>query len=224
MTQEFKNQLVPVPRNELLEEAALVVSPDECDLLRKYVESGGKELSADTVDKFFELFLNGSDPREIHRLNKPFPVEAILWALVKYRWVYQKDNYIFNRQKAIADKVMRAQLEATDLVSDMLVAAKKKHSDKLKKFIQTGNEEDLQGAMSIDSLASLLKGIESLVKITGQDRTVTTKTVSKNEQTVNVNMNAQVGGAPAALAPADAAQILGILANAKRKDNGNSGS
>lgn len=217
MTQEVKNTLVPIAREEIIDHAETVLSPNEFSALRKYIESGGKELSADTVDKFFELFLNGSDCKEIHRLNKPFPLEAILWAMVKYHWAYQKDNHIYQRQQAIANKVMRAQLEATDLVSDMLVAAKRKHSDKLKKYIQTGNEEDLAGAMSIDNLNSLLKAIEGLMKVTGQDRQTTTKTITKNDQTVNVNVNAQVSGTQSALAPEEAAQILGILAAAKRK-------
>jgi hypothetical protein len=218
MTQETSNSLIPVTRDQITIASAIVLSQDECDLLEKYIKSGGHELHVDTVGKFFELFLNGSDCLEIHRLNKPFPLESILWARVKYHWDAQKDAYVIQKQLMIRDKVLKAQLEATDLVADMLVVARKQHGDRLKKFIQTGDEKDLGGAMRIESMQTLVKTIESLLKITGQDRNIKNTNVTENKQTVDVNVNANVSGTQASLNADDAAKILSIVADAKRRE------
>jgi hypothetical protein len=218
MTQETdkNNSLVPITRDGIQAASSVILSNDECSVLEKYIKGGGHELHTDTVTKFFELFLNGSDCKEIHRLNTPFPLEAILWARVKYHWDTQKDEYVIQKQLMIRDKVMKAQLEATDLIADMLVVARKEHGDRLKKYIQTGNDKDLGGAMKIESLQSLMKTVESLLKITGQDRQ--TKNINENKQTVDVNVNANVSGAAASLTADDAAKILGIVADAKRRE------
>jgi hypothetical protein len=219
MTQETSNSLIPISRDKLSLAAAVVLTQSECEVLEKYVQSGGRELSPDSIARFYELFLNGSDCREIQRLNKPFPLEAIIWARVKYQWDMQKDEYIAQKQMVVRDKVMKAQLEATDLVADMLVVARRQHGDRLKKFIQTGDEKDLGGAMRIESLHSLMKTIESLLKITGQDRNIKNTNVTENKQTVDVNVNANVSGTQAALNADDAAKILSIVADAKRRES-----
>lgn len=205
-----------VPHQNIMTEAAKVLPQDELVLVQSYLDKGGHQLSPDTAAKFYELFLNGSDCKEIHRLNKPFPYEAILIARVKYNWDFQRDEYAFKLQSGIKDKVMRAQLETTELMTDLLVAAKKKHGDKLKRYLQTGDEEDLKGSFNIDSLHNLLKIVEGLGKITGADRNLKIKT----ENTQNLNVNVGAGSVPTQdLTPDDAAQILNILAEAKRRKN-----
>ena len=110
--------------------------------------------------------------------------------------------------------VKTAQLETTKLMSNMLLAASKQHGDKLKKYIQSGDEKDLgRGVvLNIVSLQSLLKLTEGLLKITGQDRQSKVKVSTTNTQNVNVN----VTGA-GDLTPDDAAKILEIMSAAKRK-------
>lgn len=144
-------------------------------------------LSPDTSAKLFELFLNGSDINEIHRLNKNFPYEAILWSRVKYDWDKLKDEYAASLTGQVAQKVIKASLETTSLLTDMLAVAHKKHGDKLKKYLQTGDEADLGDALSIDTIHGLLKAVEGLQKVTGQDRT---HNINKKE-VVNLNVNVQ---------------------------------
>jgi hypothetical protein len=190
----------------------------EYNVLKKYIEDGKHQLSPDTVTRFFELFLNGSDCREIHRLNKVFPYEAIVWARIKYRWDDQKDLYITSLQSNVRDKVVKAQLETTSLVTDLLVATNKRYGDKLKRYIQSGDEKELQGALSVDNVNGLLKLAEGLLKVTGQDRTTIQKSETKQTTEININGKAQ-NESP--ISSEAAAKILSIIAEEKRKQDKN---
>lgn len=187
--------------------------PEDLTALTEYLAAGGHPLSPEASARMYELFLNGSDAREVQRLNKAFPLGAILDSQVRYKWTEKRDAYCIELQDRIKSKVMKVQMETTELMTDMLSAAKRKHSDKLKKFIQTGDEKDLDGAINIDTIQSLLKVTEGLLKITGQDRTSTTKVKTENTQNLNVNVTSNNDK----IEPEDAAAILNILSNAKKK-------
>jgi len=186
--------------------------PEDVIILTEYAASGGLPLAPDAAAKFLQLFLNGSDAHEIQRLNKPFKIGQILDAQVRYKWSERRDKYSMDLQDRVVDQARNAQLQTTELMSNMLVAANKQHSDKLKKYIQSGDEKDLDGALNIESLQSLLKITEGLLKITGQDRVSKVK-VSTTE-TKNLNLNITGSGD---LSPDDAAKILEIMSAAKRK-------
>lgn len=199
------------------------LSPEEQSELREYLEKGGHPLSPDTAAKFFELYLNGTNCHDIWKINKAFPYGAILDARIKYKWDLQKEEYAVRLQNDIKNKVTQAQLETADLMSDMLLAAKKKNSAKLKRYIQTGDEKELEDALNIGSLKTLKDIVEGLMKITGQDRNVTVKNFSESKQSLDVNITSGVmssGNNIETLQTEDAAAILKILADAKRKPNG----
>jgi hypothetical protein len=187
------------------------LSPEDLTVLTEYLAAGGHPLSPDASARMFELFLNGSDAREIQRINKAFPLGGILDAQVRYKWTQKRDDYCSELQDKIKTKVLKAQMETTELMTDMLAAARRKHSDKLKKFIQSGDEKDLDGVINIESLQGLLKVTEGLLKITGQDRVIKTKT--ENTQNFNVNVNTGTSD----LSPEDAAAVLKIMSDAKKK-------
>jgi hypothetical protein len=196
------------------------LTPDELVVLTDHAASGGQTLTPEAAARFFELYLNGSDCKEIQRLNRAFPLGMILDAKVRFKWTEKRDSYSVELQSRILDKVRKAQLETTELITDLLVATKKRYGDKLKKYIQTGNDQDLDNVLNIDSLKELLKVSEGLLKITGQDRQ--TKSVHETKNTQNVNLT--LSGAPVegaeALDPEDAAKILEIFSNAKKKKLG----
>lgn len=214
-------QMTVVPRDKVLEAAQLFLMVPEINVLKSYIDKGGHELSAETATRFYELFLNGSDCKDIFRLNSAFPYEAILWARIKYRWDITKDEYVYNLQETVREKVMKAQLETTSLMADMLTAANKKNSDRIKKYLQTGDEETLKGALSIESLQSLLRITEGLIKVTGQDRVVKNVTETKSTQNLNVNVNANSSKSSddSNLSPEAAAKILAAIAEDRRKKN-----
>jgi hypothetical protein len=194
--------------------AAGILTSKEIIDLERYIANGGKGLAPESAAKMFELFLNGSSIEEIHRLNKAFPVEAIIDARIKYRWDENKDAYAMMLQRRIRDKVAKAQLETTELYADLLAVARKQQSDKLKKYLQSGDEKDLEGTMAIGSLQNLLKITEGLLKITGQDKN--SKVEITNTQDINVSVHADKSG-NGELSSEDAAKILAILSEAKKR-------
>lgn len=192
--------------------ATVDLPKEDLDKLTEYLAAGGHPLSPDAAARFFELFLNGSDAHEIHRLNKAFPIGSILDAQVRQKWTEKREAFYGELQDKVKNKVMKAQMETTELMTDILSAARRKYSDKLKKFIQSGDERDLDGVLGVDTIQGLLKVTEGLLKITGQDRVSKVKT--ENTQNLNVNINTNPGNE---LEPADAAAILSIMSEAKKK-------
>lgn len=220
MTQETNNQPPTVQEETFEEKAKRLLTVPEYNMLIKYIEDGKHQLAPETAAKFFGLYLTGNNCGEIHRLNKAFTYESILWSRIKYDWDRVKDEAAQDLMQAVREKVIRAQLETTAFMADLLVAASKKHGDKVKKFIQTGVEEDLGDALNVDSLHSLLKIAEGLQKITGQDK----KVESKHTSTLNVNVNGP-NGEKLAVTDSDAnyideqaaSDILAVMADAKRR-------
>jgi hypothetical protein len=208
-----------VETSDLIVKAKTALSVDDSQKLEAYIATGGAPLATSTALSFFQLFLNGSDLKEVHRLNKAFPYESVLWAYVKYDWETQKTKYMQDQMEQIRTKVVKATLDTTSLVTDLLAAAQKKHGDKLKKYLQTGNEADLGDALNVRSINELLKTAEALQKITGQDKTVNVN----NKTTFDVNVGGQVGvtatgaGDLTSLSPEAAAQVLAAIASDMRK-------
>lgn len=198
-------------RSEAFKERALgLLSNAEYNMLVAYIEKGGCPLAPETAANFFQLFLNGSSIGEIHRLNKSFPYEAILCARIQYAWDEERDDYARHLTETVKQKVIKASLETTSLISDMLVAANKKHGDKLKKYLQTGNVEDLGDAMNIDNLTSLIRGVEALQKLTGQDKVQNINKKETLDVNVKVSGTSEVGESTRKL-------ILSAIAQDKRE-------
>lgn len=187
----------------------------EYNMMLAYIQSGRHPLAPDTVTALFQLYLNGSDCAEVHRLNKGLPYEAILWARVKFDWDAHRDKLIVERQEKIRDKVLNSQLQTTELMADLLAATAKKHGDKIKKYIQTGDEADLGGSLSIDNLHQLLKIAEGLQKITGQDKVQ--KIETKNTQRFELGVGGKTVAAGEEISDEGATAVLAILAEEKRK-------
>lgn len=190
--------------------AKAMLSAVEYQTLTSYIKNDGKELALITANKFFELYINGNSIEQIQELNPSFYTECIQWARVKYNWDKAKEDYINRLQRGIADKVLKAQLEATSLYADIISATVKKHGTRLKKYLQSGDVKDLAGVMQIDNIAQLGKVVEGLQKVTGQDRNIK---VTKEE---NFNLSVKTDLSDSSFGPDVAAHILKIIAEEKR--------
>lgn len=196
------------------DKAHAMLSTVDYNMLKAYMDGGNLPLSDDTAGAFFNLFLNGYDTKEIWKMNKAFRYETIVWARIKFDWDRQKEEHVAALTVQIRDKVQKSQLEMTGLLADLMSVAAKQHGEKIKRYLQTGNAKDLEGALGIDSIASMSKIIEGLAKITGQDRMHKVKT----ENTQNLNVNVQAGAqSEDMLSPEAAATILAAVAEDKRK-------
>jgi hypothetical protein len=214
MTQD-QNKPVIIGDNKpitLEDQAKALLTLDQYDNMIKYIKDGKPELALTTAQKFFELYLSGCPIEEIHRLNMAFPISAIAWAAIKYNWEAIKQEYIIGLQRKIAEKVMKTQLEATGLYCDLITAANKKYGDRVKKYLQTGEEQDLGDSLQIASLHQLVKAVAALQEVTGQNRNVN---INKREQLdVNVNVGNKIDDG---ISSEGAAKILQVIADEKRK-------
>lgn len=120
--------------------------------------------------KLFELFLHGVDCNEISRINNGnYLVEQILEARVRDQWDERRNEYLDSLFGGIVQKVSQAQAEAVEFLADMLAVAHKMHGHKLKEYLQTGDEKKL-GDFKINGWQNYKGVVDSLLKITGQDR------------------------------------------------------
>lgn len=188
------------------------------NLTKEYIESGKHPLAPDTVASLFQLYLNGSSFEEIHRLNRVYPLASICWAAVKYDWETQKIQYIRELQANIRDKVIKAQLETTELLSTMLSAANKKNADPLRKYLQTGDATELKDSLNIQNLTQLLKIVEGLQKLvqpgeSTQQKAVVDINISNGNSTVTAPSDEQARNE--SVDPSIAAQALALLTKKK---------
>lgn len=155
--------------NQELEVANL--SDEERRLLDEYREAGHPPLSPTTANSLFELFLAGKSYFEIQKLNPNFKIGSIVDASVRYRWVEARNRYIINLQNNSMQRLMQTQMESVNFLSLAFSAAHKKFGNALSKYLQTGDESDLEG-FSLGNIHNYEKAIKALMAITGQDKKV----------------------------------------------------
>lgn len=121
--------------------------------------------------QMFELFLSGATCDEIAKVNSGmFVAGQILEARVAHGWDDKRDKYLADLYGGVLEKVKKTQVEAVGFTSDLLAAAHKQYGTKLRKYIQSGNEKDLEGSIQLGSLQTYVKAVETLMKLTGQDK------------------------------------------------------
>ena len=208
--------VISTPTLEDLARTYLV--PEEQEELKRYLADGGRPLAVETAARFFEMFLAGNTIDDIKNVNKSFPRASINWCRLKYGWDQRKDDCILALQEKTKEKVIRAQLETTSLVSDLLIAASAKHGDSIKRFLMTKNPADLPKELDIDSVTNLLRLSDGLLKLTGQDKIVKVQgNINSTQTTVNENKTTVEIKTPAGMSAKAAAEILKIAADDKRR-------
>ncbi|SRR6266404_2804109 len=193
------------------------LSDDERNALTKWQENRNRPpLSTFTSGQFYQLFLNGNDCQEICRLNENlYPLGIIIEARVAHAWDRRKAEHLSNLYDGISERAKQTQLQSVAFVSDMLAATAKLHGDKVKRFLQTGDENEIKD-LPIKSLDSYRKLIEMLLKLTGAD------SKSKPESKTNINIMAPMSSIK--VDPKDenmTSEVAGkILALLEAKDGG----
>jgi len=188
------------------EESALL-GPEEQRALQKFRAEGGHSLSPTASAGFLALFIQGKSLREIHDLNRAIPFGSIVEARLRYGWDSTKEQYIQDLQSGVVKRMIQAQMESVNFLADVMAATHKKYGGAIKKYLQSGNKDDLEG-FDIESISSYQKVIDSVLKITGKDK----------ESKIRID-GSGFGSAPApqntakGVSPEKAKAILKILAN-----------
>jgi hypothetical protein len=176
--------------------------------LEKYRNKPGLAITIQA--QFFELFVNGNSCEEIHRLNSNFPFGAIVRARIEGLWDQRKDDMLASALDAVRARVEQTQVAAVHFNADLLAAAHKQFGDRLKKYMQTGDENVL-GDVKIETLKQYRDAIEMWLKVTGQDskKTITLQT----PQDVASNVGAKVDRPPTS---EEAETLFGLLLEKER--------
>jgi hypothetical protein len=160
--QESIEVLTPVP-------AVATLTEREAHAYRIWQGTTRPSLAPSLNVKLFALFLQGKDAEEIRRLNPSLTLGDIVAAQVQGEWVARRRDHLDHLLREAATRVQQATLESADLVCDLLAVANRQHGDRLRRYLQTGDETELKD-FKIDSIFGLKQAIETLQKLTGQDR------------------------------------------------------
>jgi hypothetical protein len=200
-----------MPSEQALVDAKSSLNPKELAAYDTYVASGKPALSLSMSLQLYELFLNGKSCEEIARLNPHFTLGMIVRARVEGLWDARKAAHVSELYGNVRDRVQQVQLEAVRFTTDMISAAHKQFSDKIQRYLMTGDEREL-GDLQIRNLRDYKSSLELLLKITGQDKEqkITGQVVHKHE------------GVPAptakAFTPEQADEILKIMEARKKEE------
>jgi len=110
------------------------------------VYSGLKQspVAPSTVASFFSLFLAGKSCQEIVEANRGFSLGQIVQIRIDYKWDELRTEYLTQLMKSVSTKMLQSKLETVSFVTDALSATHKLWGQKIIKYLQTGNESELQ--------------------------------------------------------------------------------
>ena len=185
------------------------LSPREAHALKIWRGTDKPPLAPSLNAKLFNLFLQGKTCEEIRRLNPQLGLGEIVAARLAGDWDARRDEHLDQLLTATSLRVQQATLETADFVCDILAVTARQHGDKLRRYLQNGDENELAGVLKVDSMKQLKEAIEALQKLTGQDRQQVVKqtgTVTVNHQPAEPIMHA--ARPPAATEAASALKLL----------------
>jgi hypothetical protein len=127
-----------------LARAENLLNPKEKEALAKLASD--KFLSTQTAIQLFGLFLQGYSTDEIQRLNPNYGsigLGLIVKARIEHDWDAMRAEYIADLMLTVRQTVEKSVLESIQFAADGLAVYRKLVGDRFKRYLQTGNPEDL---------------------------------------------------------------------------------
>lgn len=169
-------------------------------------ENGNEpSLAPKTSAEFLNLYLNGYTCEEIRNLNPGFKLGIIVKARIEHEWDKHKKEYIDTLMTQTRESVQKIQLEAIRFASDGMSVHQRVLGSAFKKYMQTGNEEDLGTHKDQINIRNYKEYVALLMQLTGQD--------GKKQVSGEINHNVNVSD-PAKVVDAaavDGASLLQML-------------
>lgn len=172
-------------------------------------------LSPLTAAQLYALFLNGQTCEEIAELNPGYTLGMVVQARLENDWDIRRKEYTESLMDNVGQRAKQVQLEAVHFIADALSVMHRKHGDKFKKYLQTGDESHLGGHLSFIGSMGIKHYkvlIELLKEATGQ-----TERKTVNGEVLHLHQVDQSGGAPLAVTEDNAEDLLEFLASKKTK-------
>lgn len=169
MADKLPDQLALRERQELDQK-----SQNEAEEFKAYQEwklTGKLPIPLEVALKMYELYLNYYEINEIYRINGgKFPLGQIVDAKLRYEWDKMREKQISIMHSNITDRVIKTKNDSIVQVSDFIAAFHKRWGDKLRQYLQTGDEqlvEDL-GLNNLKNYKELVSMLQTLTSETGK--------------------------------------------------------
>jgi hypothetical protein len=180
----MSDEIIRKPDPELTAKSSLErFTVDEQVAYDKFLRSGKARVSVDFNKRLYELYLRGLGCDAIAVLNPGLSLGMVCCARVDGRWDERRDQYTAELLSETNGLLRQTAAEALQFLSLVLAVAHREHGEKLKKYLASGNPDDL-GDFRIESFGNYKSVIETVAKLVGADqsRTVTHRMVGGAEQ------------------------------------------
>ncbi len=142
----------------------------EATELRFVVKAQQPVLGKALAEQLSNLFLQGLGCSEIHKANPTLSLGQIVRARVDYGWDGMREEYLRGLLSKARDVAQQAAMEGAQFVSLHMAAYQKLHGDRFRKYLQTGNAEDLGDSITLLTPSGYKAAVDMLLKVTGQDK------------------------------------------------------
>lgn len=167
-------------------------TPKEQEELKRVEESGLTPLGATVAAQMFKLFLEGYSCAEIARLNSHLRAKDglregdVLYLRKRYKWDENRDSYVYNLQVQTTSRLSKVKMEILEFTMNQMAVAHKEFNEKAKRYLQTGKEEDRPDHW-LNTPTAYKAMVETIQKITGEDRVSNHNIRSESKVTVESN-------------------------------------
>lgn len=160
-----------------LEKTSHWLNQEQIDALERFNSlfgSGGsptRPIAQFEQDKLQGLYISGSTIGEIAEINPQFTLGQIVYAATTNSWELKKQQHAETAVTRAQERAVSVVAESVDFIADSISVMHKKYSKRLKKYLQTGNETDLED-WKVGDLRAYERCIALLAQVTGQVKTV----------------------------------------------------
>jgi hypothetical protein len=164
------SDLVVSEKETRIAKAIKALTPRELDAYKYFVRTKQTQIADKTADEMYALYAQGTSCDEIRKLLVGFSLGQIVGARVIFGW----DERLAGERAALVTEVparaSQTQLQNVDFLGKLLTATHKQWSDKLQRYIASGDESLLVGLPMPKNIKDLSALVELFLKSTGQDK------------------------------------------------------
>jgi hypothetical protein len=156
--------------DQILAKAPDVLSPRELEAARKL--GSADKLSPQTAAQLFVLYCQGYDSEQIATQNPSYGSKGlglIARARIEFDWDGEKSRYLQGLMSKVRETVEKSTMESIQFASDGMAVFHKMAGTKFRKYLQTGNSDDL-GEFANLTFKQYRDFVSLLQTLTGQDQ------------------------------------------------------
>lgn len=126
------------------------------------------QVSPGDAVQMFELFVNGASCTQIEKQWRKYKLGAIIKVAIEHQWHEKRQEYLDHLHRDVVERGRQAIAESIGFTADLLAAAHKRWGQKLRRYLATGDESELDG-FEIRSIDQYRKVVQTFLELTGHD-------------------------------------------------------